>query len=30
MMEFAMGVMFTLAIEFLIVIYVTTNGGKRK
>ena len=30
MVEFAMGVTFTLAIEFLIVIYLAVDGGKRK
>ena len=29
-MEFTMGVSFTLAIEFLILVYITIKGGKRR
>ena len=30
MMEFTMGVLFTLSVEFLLIIFLTINGGKRK
>ena len=30
MTGFALGVLFTLSVEFLTIIYITFNGGKRK